>query len=258
MEISLDNIYSAFCNLDERTDRLPLMLEEVKKLGILTERQRSYPWKELWDGDEKYKHYGNYIINIRGTKGALGCWFSQIEVMKNALKQGKHALILEDDVVICDDMQDRFPIIFDFLNKIPNWDCFWLGGHYHKNEVIWHKSINGIHTHHELPQCNCTLNKDWEPTDNPQINRTFAAFSTMAYIVNHDKIQEHIDLMLEQMNFSMGIDWWYILNQPKMITYAFNPGCARQYSSMSSIGNGYSNQDFSGLGEHWFQKTMVY
>lgn len=251
-----NTIHSAFCNLDDRPERLQKMLQELNRVGINMERQRSFPWKELWDSDIKYKEMGDFIVNKRKTNGALGCWFSQIEVMKKALEQGKHAFITEDDVIFCDDFPARLKIIYEFLNQ-REWDTFFFGGTYHK-DTTWHKSIEGRHIHHELPQCHCNLNRDWEPTNNPYINRVFGAFSTHAYMVNKERIPHIIDLMERDMYFSMGIDWWYILRSPELNCFAFDPGCIKQYSSESSIGNGWSNQDFSGLGAHWFQPTMNY
>lgn len=251
-----NTIYAAYCNLDSRPERNEAMINELRRVGIKMERQRSFPWRELWDSDEKYREMGDFMVNKRKTAGALGCWVSQMEVMKKALEQGKHAFIAEDDIIFCDDFPERLKIIYEFLNT-HEWDVFWFGGHYHRNPT-WHKSIEGKHTHPELKQCRCNLNRDWEPTNNPHINRTFGAFSTHAYMINKERIQHLLNLMERDMHFSMGIDWFYILHQPDLYTYAFDPGCIKQYSSQSNIGNGWSNQDFSSLGEHWWQKNKNY
>ncbi len=254
-------IYRGFCNLDERPERLERITKELTDVGLTMQRIRSYPWRELWDSkDPKYKIMGDFMVNKRKTPGALGCWFSQIEILKRALAEGKHAWVNEDDVIFAHDIRDRLQIIYKFLYNQKDWDVFWMGGTYHKNECVWHQlDSNGIHVHPEIKgYCNCTLNRDWEPTDNPQIVRTFAAFSTHSYIVNKDKIKEHLELMEKEMHKMMGVDFFYITHQPYMKTYAFNPGCVRQYTSQSNIGHGISNQDgFQNLGQHVFSRYMT-
>jgi len=190
MQINLDNIHAQYINLSTKPERNEHMIKELNKAGINATRFEAYSWKDLWDNATPEQRYNwGYMHNIRKTPGAIGAWQSMISVMENALAQDKHCMIFEDDVIIASDIQDRFPIIFDFLNKNPDFDIFWMGGHYHW-EPEWHKSINGKHTHHEIKGlCSCTLNKDWELTDNPWINRTYGAFSTMGWLINKDKIQ---------------------------------------------------------------------
>lgn len=250
-------IHTAYINLKVRPERDEKLQEELRRVGIKAERFEAYPWKDLWDNaTEEQKHKWGYMHNIRKTPGAIGVWESGIKIMKDALAQNKHAIIFEDDIQFCNDFPARLKIIYEFLNQ-REWDTFFFGGTYHK-DTTWHKSIEGRHTHHELRQCKCNLNRDWEPTNSPYINRVFGAFSTHAYMVNKERIPHIINMMERDMHFSMGVDWWYILRSPELNCFAFDPGCIKQYSSQSNIGNGWSNQDFSGLGAHWFQPTMNY
>lgn len=253
-----DTIYGAYCNLDVREDRNLKMIEELKRvdLEIPIVRQRSFPWQELWDKfSEEEKE--NCMVMHRRTPGAIGCYYSQMEVMREALRQGKHAIVLEDDLIFCDDLPARLKIIFKFLNQ-HEWDVFWFGGTYHK-EHHWHVAVEGRHTHPDLQQCNCNLNRDWEPTRNPHIVRCYGAFSTHAYMVNKNRI-EHILMLLERnMRISMGVDWSFILEQPNLECYAFDPGCIKQFDSMSNISNGWAAQSgFANLGPHFFQPSMNY
>lgn len=250
----IEDMHIGYCNLDIRTDRNERMIKELDRIGLKAERQRSFPWKELYDGyDDEMKE--RVQVMYKRTPGALGCHFSQVEVMKKALAKVVHALVLEDDTEFCDDFFDRLKIIEEFVSTHP-WDIVWLGGTYHI-EPNWHKSENGRHTHLSMQVCNCTLNRDWEETDNPHIRRTYGAFSTHAYIVNKDSIQHVLDLLDKSLHLSMGIDWLMLKEQPNLYTYAFNPGCVKQFDSMSNISNGFARQSgFRNLGKHWFSRKM--
>lgn len=243
-------IHAAYCNLDERADRNEEMKTELERVGIYVERQRSFPWKELYDSyDDDMRQ--RVDVMFKRTPGAIGCHMSQVEVMKKAMEQGKHAIVLEDDLKFCDDFPSRLNIIYKFLNQ-HQWDIFWFGGTYH-TEPTWHKSIEGKHIHPDMQVCNCTLNRDWEPTFNPYIVRTYGAFSTHAYLVNKDRISHVLELLDRNLHLSMGIDWIMLKEQPNLFTYAFNPGCIKQYDSYSNINNAFAKQSgFENLGPHWF------
>lgn len=246
------NTYAAFINLDHRTDRLAHMTKELARVGMEAERFRGLPWKELWDNAiPEQKHKWGFMHDIRKTPGAIGCHVSQVSIMEKAYFHGKNAYVMEDDLIFCSDFQERVKIIEDFLSS-NSWDIFWGGGTY-TLQPAWHKSDNGKHTHPDLQMCNCTLDKDWEKTDNPRIVRTYGCWSTYAYIVNYNSIPKILKLLDENVHLSMGIDWLFILLQPQLKTFAFNPGMVRQYNNLSDIGSGITNFDgFKGLGRHWF------
>lgn len=252
-----ETIYAAYCNLDSRPDRNEKMITELARvdLEIPIVRQRSYPWEELYNNFSDEEKQKVDVMVKRKTPGAIGCWYSQMEVMKEALRQDKHAIVLEDDILVCNDFPARLKIIFTYLNQ-HEWDIFWFGGTYHL-EPTWHKSIEGKHTHPDLQMCNCLLNRDWEETLHPAIVRTYGAFSTHAYMVNKNRIQHVLDFLDRRMSISMGIDFLMILEQPNLNTYAFNPGCMKQYDGQSNIGDGVSRfSGFRNLGQHWFSKSM--
>lgn len=252
-KISIDKIHSAYCNLDIRQDRNEKMISELNRVGISMERLSSFYWKDLYNHytDEEKK---KVQVMYKRTPGAIGCHYSQVAIMEEAIKRNKHAWVNEDDLIFCDDIQERLDIIFDFLNT-HEWDIFWMGGTYHK-EPTWHKIENGKHTHPDLQMCECTLNRDWEETDNNYIVRTFGAFSTHSYIVNKNSIERVMRILEGNVHRSMGIDWIFLLEQPNLMTYAFSYGCVKQYNSQSNISNGYANQEaFKNLGEHFFSKS---
>src|SRR5687767_15147676 len=104
----MDNYYTSYCNLDHRTDRLNHMVEQLNKINLPAMRQRSLPWKET-----DYKN-PKYNVMYTRTPGAIGCHLSQVEVMRKALKENKHAIVFEDDIIFCSDFHERLRIIEEF------------------------------------------------------------------------------------------------------------------------------------------------
>jgi GR25 family glycosyltransferase involved in LPS biosynthesis len=241
----LENSYKAFINLEKRKDRLRHMQNELKRIGIKAERFNALT-------PDQYKGSPASIRTMlsRPQRGAIGCHISQVAVMNKALSKEQHAFVMEDDLVFASDFLDRMNIFDNFLEG-KEWDVIWLGGTYHK-EPTWHKV-----GHSQLNQCSCNLNRDYEKTDNPKIVRTYGAWSTYAYIVNVKSIEKIKAMFAEHLHESIGIDWLFILLQPRLITYAFVPGCVKQMDGKSNIGTGdtiFSN--FHKLGPHWFNDKM--
>jgi len=240
-----NNLYASYINLDHRIDRNQHMQQELSKAGILASRTRGILPHEFVGSEYKVS------VMRKRTPGAIGCHYSQVKVMEDALKQNKHALVMEDDLIFCSDIQDRFFHINSFLEN-KEWDIFWLGGTYHL-QPTWHS----IPHNRELPQCNCNLNRDWEPTEDCKIVKTYGCWSTYAYIVNIKSIPKILNLLDQNVHISMGIDWLFILLQPNLNTFAFNPGCVKQLDNKSDIGNGDTIfSAFSGLGKHWWSDKM--
>lgn len=246
----LDNTYASFINLDHRTDRLNRMQAELKRVGISAVRTPGMLPEEYKGDPEKVK------VMFNRTKGAIGCHYSQVSIMETALSLGKHALVMEDDLVFCSDFQERLKHITEFADK-NEWDIIWLGGTYHL-QPTWHKIKNGKHTHPDLQMCNCRNNRDWMPTNDTRFVRTFGCWSTYAYIVNVKSLEKILDLLEQYVSISMGIDWLFILLQPRLNTFAYHYGCVKQYDNKSDIGNGVTV--FSAFeracGKHWFKDRV--
>lgn len=232
-EMSLiNNLYASFVNLEVRSDRLQHMQRQLRRIGMKAIRQKGILPQEVKGDRTKYK------TMLNRTPGALGCHLSQVEVMKKALAVGKHAFVMEDDVVFCTDFNERLEYIERFLEG-REWDVFWLGGTFHSNPPVWHKD------------------KDVERTEDPRILRTYGIWSTYAYIVNVSSIDRVIRLLDENVHDSPGIDTLFIKLQPQLQTFCFIPGCVKQFDNKSNIGTGmtvFSN--FAKLGDYWYQETM--
>jgi GR25 family glycosyltransferase involved in LPS biosynthesis len=236
-----------YINLDHREDRRKHMEKEAHKIELPLIRHRGIPWKEL--------NYGlpAYETMYHRTPGAIGCFESQVEVMREALAENRHAMVLEDDLNFCSDFNKRLKMIEQFTETIE-WDIVWLGGTVHRDKPYWHSEPHPK----LLKDCKCGLNRDWEPTGNPNFIRTYGAFSTHAYVVNVKSIEKILGLLCESIASSIGIDFSFIRLQPQLQTYAFIPGCVKQIDNQSDIGNGVTEfSRFSkSLGSHWWADKM--
>ncbi len=248
----LKDCYIGVLNMDHRKDRLEHLINQMWLLGLPFERTRGKKPEEYDLNDPKLQ-----VMKNR-TPGAIPCHYGQVQIMQNALDNGKDAMVFEDDVVFCSDIKERLDYIQDFLNK-NEWDIFWLGGTFHVGPPWWHNGINP-----DLPEeLGNSIGRDAECTSDPRIMRTYGAFSTHAYIVNKNSIQKVLDLLEKNVHLSMGIDWIMIKLQPQLKTFAFVPGCVKQMDNMSDIGGGMTMYSgFSRLNgneensRYWWQDKM--
>ena len=229
----------SFVNLDHRRDRLVHMEQELARVGISAVRMRGM----LPEETIKSHHLDTTRLQVmqNRTPGAIGCHYAQVRIMQEALHQGKHAFVMEDDLIFCSDFKERMDYISRFLEG-RKWDVIWLGGTFHVNPPWWHKD---------------DLGRDAELTDDPRILRTFGAFSTHAYIVNSSSLEEILRRLEGLVPLSMGIDWAFIQMQPSLQTFAFVPGSIIQMDNQSDIGRGKTVfSGFRRLGPYWFADRM--
>lgn len=246
----LDETYFSYINLAHRQDRNIRMQLELDRIGLKAERFEAIKTdSRTWD-------YSKTKVMRNRTAGAIGCHYSQVAVMQKAFEKNQHAGVLEDDLIFCSDFKERMDHV-EIFTENNDWDIIWLGGTYHL-EPTWHQSIKGRHLHHDMKNdCNCDLNKDWEPTSHAYINRTFGCWSTYGYIVNWYSLEKILKLLEENVHRSMGIDWLFIKLQPQLKTFAFNPGMVKQYNNQSDIGKGITNfEGFNSLGSHWWSDKI--
>lgn len=224
----VENLYASFINLDHRTDRRAHMERELTKSAILKAvRTRGTPWQEAQADPAKV------AVMLNRTPGAIGCHFSQVAVMKEGQRQGKNALVMEDDIIFCEDIDKRLTYI-DKWTETHEWDVIWLGASFHAPVPYWHKKgESGM-----PPDCSAQLGYDVQVTDDPRMIRTFGAYVTFAYIVNLNSMDKIFALFEEHLHTSIGIDWLFIKLQPQLKCFSFVPGCVMQGDWMSDIGNG--------------------
>ena len=245
--MDIKDCYVGFLNMEHRTDRLAHMQEQLSKAGIEAIRHRGKKPEEYDLSDPKVQ-----VMRNR-TPGAIACHFGQVEIMRRGLESGRHAIVFEDDIIFCDDFQDRFEYICKWT-EAHEWDVVWLGASFHVNPPYWHRiGKSGM-----PPDCSAQLGKDCEPTDDPRMIRTYGAYVTFAYMVNKDSIQKIFALFDQHLHTSIGIDWLFIKLQPQLKCFSFVPGCVMQMDNMSDIGTGmtvWSGQLSNG--PYVFQKKMT-
>jgi GR25 family glycosyltransferase involved in LPS biosynthesis len=237
------NFQATYINLPHRGDRNAHMIKELQRVGLNANRFEAIRTKGSEWNEEPYKKM------FARTRGAIGCMLSQMQAMERATE---HAIILEDDLIFCDDFMKRLDMIAKFL-ETREWDIMWLGATVHYPYPYWHTL-----THQEMPECKCTLNRDAEPTDHPNFLRSYGSFSTHAYIVNYFKIPTILTRLRDTMASTIGIDYSFIRLAPSMVNYVFIPGCVIQMDNKSDIGNGMTVfSGFKKLGNHWFKKEPL-
>lgn len=243
----IDDSYISFVNLNHRKDRLDHMIKELDRIGVVANRTRGFYPEEV-----RQPEYKLQVMRNR-TPGAIGCHYSQVEIMSQALIKGKHAWVMEDDVVFCQDFNERLEIIDAFLKNFE-WDVFWFGGTYHL-EPTWHKQPHPP----DMKQCGCKLNRDWDKVPEAEgiIRRTYGCWGTYCYLVNNKSLLKVLDFLDAHVHESMGIDWLFLLMQPQIKAFAFNPGCVKQMDNKSDIGNGMTYfSGFEKLGSHWYADKL--
>lgn len=247
--LTWDDFYYGYVNLDHRYDRLKHMTSEFGKIGLLPTRHSGHD-------PEKYKHRPDVQTMMRRTPGAVGCHFAQVEIMQTALDHDLHAFVMEDDIVFCEDFNERISLFHSFLSR-TDWDVFWLGGTFH-SPAFWHPKGKSK----MAPDCSANIGRDCEPVED-RFMRTYGAFCTYAYFVNKNSIQKILNLFDNHLHESIGIDWLFIKIQPQLNCFAFVPGSVKQIDNQSDIGDGITR--FSGFSRlngtiensrYWYQERM--
>lgn len=228
-----DNVDAYYVNLDSRQDRRAHMLGELSRIGLPASRVPG-----LLPGDVKVDPQLVEVMRKR-TPGAIGCHYAQRSIIQKAVRNRQNVLVMEDDLVFCDDLRFRMTEAEDFLQD-REWDILWLGATFHCNPPVWHKD---------------TLGRDIELTDHPRFVKTYGIWCTYAYVVNGDSAERIVQMLDDIVHKSIGIDWAMIQMEPELQTFAYVPGCVKQMDNKSNIGQGITHfSGFSKLGPYWFAK----
>ena len=126
----LSNYTARVVNMDERTDRMLTVPDEMKKIGLEWERFRAW--------------------NPPGVPaGATGSVYSHIEVLKDV--EG-NLFVFEDDVCFIDQAREIFDAAF---SELPDdWDMLYLGANPKVPQFRYSDHLfisnGGIHTNHAI------------------------------------------------------------------------------------------------------------
>ena len=223
-----------FVNLAQRPDRRVLCEAELARVGLPAER-----FEAMTADDYRGTPQGLAAMLARPQRGAIGCWLSQRAVLQRGIDANRSVLVLEDDVMFCDDLRERMRYVERVLPAIDQeWDVLSLGGCFHV-PGIWHKK---------------TLDRDVQVTSDPRILRLYGSWFTWAYLVRRESLAKVADLLDWILPHSHGIDHSFILLADRVRSYCFVPGCSKQRDGKSNIGSGDTIfSSFSMLGPYWFQ-----
>ena len=229
-KILLKNIDFKCISLPKRTDRREWVDSHLKKFNIPFEY-----FDALSSTDNR-----NNIKFLQGIKsGNIGCTLSHYNLIKN-YSDDKILGIFEDDVLLCEDFNERFSYIENNFNL--DWDIFFLSSFYHLNDDKARWNVTG----------------DFEFTDIKYIHRVYGSFCTHSYLVNPKSKDKIIKLMEENFSKSFAIDHLYILIQPQLNCFSFTPGMTNQIISNSDIDGGIKDQTSfeQTVGPHYFVNNL--
>lgn len=228
-----------YINLKSRPDRKQHAESQFANQGIQANRFNAYRPQD-WKGDPAQ------VERIRKrTPGAIGCYASQIEIMRKC-DPGSVIAVCEDDVCFAPDMADRLKHAEVALPD--DWDVFYLGATFHVPGE-WYKD----------PECSSWGHRgvDAETTSDKHIMRVYGMWGTYAYFVNGAKAEKVIGLLEENCHRSDGIDHNFMQLGDKINAYCFVPGMAWQYDNQSNIGRGITYfSGFKNLGPYVWTERM--
>jgi len=124
----IDNIY--ICHYTKLADRKRILEDHLRVQNI-----ENYEWVENynadnWDVDEIKKEYPT-IFDITTKNGKLpnsiiSLLLKHLWIIKDIVKNKyKSALVLEDDVILCDDFKQK---LYSYMIQLPaNWHLGWVG-----------------------------------------------------------------------------------------------------------------------------------
>ena len=230
-----------YVNLDSRPDRRVHAENEFAKHDIEAQRFGAY-LPEAWPDFDRAR-----VQRMQNrTPGAIGCFYSQITLIKRAAETGKVIAVCEDDVCFCSDLPKRLQHIQDNLKW--DWDVFYLGATFHVPGKWCHKDDCKRWSQHEV---------DADPTIDKHIMRVYGEWGTYAYLVNPANARKVYRLLMDNCAISDGIDHNFIRLGDKVNAYCFVPGCAWQYDNQSNIGNDITRfSGFKRLGPYAWTERM--
>lgn len=232
-----EEIRWGYVNLASRPDRRAHAEAEFAKHNLNVRRFEALK-PEDWEGEEIA-----VARMMARTPGAVGCWMSQTEIIRQGLRDGSELIgVFEDDICLCEDFPARLQYIAE--NLTWDWDVFYLGATFHVPGE-WHKKPDCADWIENSGVAVLQRGRDVYPTHRSHILRTPGIWSTYGYLVNGRNATKVLCALDQIMPDSDGIDHAFIRLGDRLNTYCFVPGCCWQYDGPSDIGDGIT--EFSGF-----------
>lgn len=126
-EINLDNVI--VINLKRATERKEMMEKQLQVNGIVPAFYPAIDGNQIANPGMDLKVMApNYMSGNKINKNEVACLFSHIGALTLAKLSGfDYIIIMEDDIVLCDDFKTRLADLFKRLPKGPNgWEHVFL------------------------------------------------------------------------------------------------------------------------------------
>lgn len=107
--------------------------DDLKKANINTKVKAWEHWIKFGEKELRSCNPNNNIVN----KGQWGCLYSHIKILEDAIKQNYESiLILEDDIILTRDIENKIDKLNEFININSNWNIIYLGASQHNWDNI--------------------------------------------------------------------------------------------------------------------------
>lgn len=203
-------------NLDRRPDRFQKYIENfgdvypnIIRFSAIDGKTFDFSnYMNLFDISEynKYKNIKNPYQSHRYLKGVLGCSMSHYTIWNilnnnNNITDNDYILVLEDDIILVDNFNEKLNNLLDYIHFDYEWDVIFLGFHDYKN------------------------------FNDTKINNMLLKFSgdlrlngggTFAYFIRKKAARKYLDF-IQKYNMQQAIDWFMIEFFDKMTVYKCEP-----------------------------------
>lgn len=222
-KLNVDNVY--VCHYSKLNERKESLLEQFQEEKIYQYQFVENYDKNTWKKSEIEREYPNVFIkwkkglshyNEDSQNSERSLVLKHVSILKDIHKNNyKDALILEDDVTLCDDFVEYYNM---FIDQLPNdWDIAWVGSCLNLHE----NSIDGKYVYKTNRGSRCTH----------------------AFLVSGRMVEKVID---DISNVCLPADHFYnhLIKEYDLNNYWFEPSLAIQSLEFSSaISGAYWNKN---------------
>ena len=190
------------CHWNKLIERKSHLLEVLREENIIDYEFMEDYSSDNWNTNEIEKNFPKIFgKNPEGRKlknSEISLVLKHIKIIKEVAEKYDYALVLEDDVILCDDFLDEFKKSFDQLPE--DWDMAWVG------------------------TC-CNLHAT--PIKDQRIAKMGGSRCTHAYLISKPGASK----ILEELKYcDNGADWYYnyLIDKFSLNNYWFEPALAIQ------------------------------
>ena len=160
----MDTLSTYVINLKRRPDRLKTFQDSSPVLATV-----------FYGFDAKNEALNPMPIIQCRKPGEIGCFISHLQIYEKIVNQGdKWTLILEDDVIFCDQFKEKLAIILNEIKTVPRPQILYIGGRFEPNFVM--NSICATKVTEHIVKHRVSQTRHWSAWDHDR--------TTHAYLVS--------------------------------------------------------------------------